>query len=899
MVGMGLSAWLMIAFITLLDLLVAQLLLGDSWQLPTMSGLVTHNLEQARLWHTVDWVLLMGIILLLVQLVRARPGEFASKLRRLSGLQLVVGGLLGHAITLVIYNQIVHPLLWHVSGGYIIPLSLGDVAIVGGALLWLVQCGLPVSRFEALLRSLQPARERPINLSSFPRGIDNVHIDVLLSPAFTAAVREAIEHLLPQVLQRRSGRGRATPHYLSRRIGRAYQEMMQATAIRAKNTAQVELLGLLYVSLFKFIHYEVRTAISTLRQRHQDQQGKQTPMFARTMEPGVNTSLTGLDIAYYELCHLLFTLLAGVEQESLVKLRRTLFGKNACPLAATLSIPLLHASSFNQDYVLMQHYLLFDKREGLSNSFTRLDTLLNQLLAANDILPKEGEAGPWEEGSVEAGSMLLHSEYRVVVENDSVMMHPANVTLLLDEQWMARRIDKARRDGLKPKLRHLRRQRRQQQRLIDGLLHALKRDGLLQVIAASYAVAEIEGEKRYNHNPVVLIKVLAEGCRRWQGEAKLASQLQGIPNAPPLELLRRACERVREQTGSRLNQSQLLFRFFRDFAAYRQDLKFYFRLQQGMGEVSLLQDEKDIQTSQANRMLHAFLSPQEQGGESHDVVRHAILKADLRGSTQITDELIRRRLNPATHFSRHFFSPINHIIDRYGAEKVFIEGDAIILILNETTASGDEDLCVSRACGLASDMLRVVERQNAQLVSYGLPQLELGIGIAYSNQPPRYLFDNDRRITISQAINRADRLSACTWSVREWLAGQISPLIHVAVFEPAGQAVRQGEKAQKALVYNLNGVVLEETAFEKLGREVTLKRIKNVFAEFHGSKLYASRYPDVEGSYHGLMVRKAPITYFDPDQVFGEAAVAEGHFFYEVIYDRRVIDMFRATGRKE
>jgi len=36
-------------------------------------------------------------------------------------------------------------------------------------------------------------------------------------------------------------------------------------------------------------------------------------------------------------------------------------------------------------------------------------------------------------------------------------------------------------------------------------------------------------------------------------------------------------------------------------------------------------------------------------------------------------------MNPASYFSLNFYEPLTKILPRYGAEKVFIEGDAVIL----------------------------------------------------------------------------------------------------------------------------------------------------------------------------------------------------------------------------
>mgnify|MGYP001134380566 CR=1 FL=1 len=276
------------------------------------------------------------------------------------------------------------------------------------------------------------------------------------------------------------------------------------------------------------------------------------------------------------------------------------------------------------------------------------------------------------------------------------------------------------------------------------------------------------------------------------------------------------------------------------------------------------------------------------------VIRHAILKADVRGSTRITEELIRKNLNPATHFSLNFFDPVNTVIERYGAAKVFIEGDAMILAFNEWNTPHSEHLAVSRACGMAVEMLQVVKHQNKRLAVHGLPELELGIGIAFETTPPHYLFDGDNCITISPAINRADRLSACSWALREWYGDTVLSTTHAAVYEPSENALKVGQKAETDLIYNLNGIILEPSAFKKLTRELKFRPIENSILEYPGSKLHTARFPDREGSSHTLIIREAPVQIYDPEHEPSDAPFSEQRRFYEVVYDAHIIQQLSA-----
>ena len=74
-------------------------------------------------------------------------------------------------------------------------------------------------------------------------------------------------------------------------------------------------------------------------------------------------------------------------------------------------------------------------------------------------------------------------------------------------------------------------------------------------------------------------------------------------------------------------------------------------------------------------------------------------------------------------------------------------------------------LAVSRACVLAWEILEPGARlQRTAFERSGLPQMELGLGIAFHrDSAPLYLMDGDHRIMISRnAINESDRpLSSC------------------------------------------------------------------------------------------------------------------------------------------
>ena len=156
------------------------------------------------------------------------------------------------------------------------------------------------------------------------------------------------------------------------------------------------------------------------------------------------------------------------------------------------------------------------------------------------------------------------------------------------------------------------------------------------------------------------------------------------------------------------------------------------------------------------------------------IINHVVIKADVRGSTSITHQMNKRGLNPASYFSLNFFNPISDTLNDYGAVKVFIEGDAIILSVFEREKTPEGWYSVARACGLAINMLLVIKRYNEKSKKNQLPILEIGIGINFQNESPTFLFDGSQRIMISSAINLADRQSSCSKSIRKVLKNKKS-----------------------------------------------------------------------------------------------------------------------------
>jgi hypothetical protein len=264
------------------------------------------------------------------------------------------------------------------------------------------------------------------------------------------------------------------------------------------------------------------------------------------------------------------------------------------------------------------------------------------------------------------------------------------------------------------------------------------------------------------------------------------------------------------------------------------------------------------------------------------IINHTVITADVRGSTGIVSEMKAKGLNPATNFSLNFFDPITSILTRFGAFKVFIEGDAIILAIFEHENQPQGWYGVARASGLAMNILLIVDRYNRKNRESHLPQLEFGIGISYNGSAPTFFFDDDHRIMISPAINQADRLSGCFKPLREKNPKQKTPF-NVFVYEVTPDD--RGMSSEMFVRYNVNGIELSVDAFEKLKQEIQLESLALSVpgAQAERQRFYAGSYPTTSGASHQLVIREAAL----PRIGLEDLAIREwtDRFYYEVCTD--------------
>ena len=531
----------------------------------------------------------------------------------------------------------------------------------------------------------------------------------------------------------------------------------------------------------------------------------------------------------------LFRILREIEKETLARMRRSLFGDRAQAEYKLFLNPLIFTEDGRDTYLNAEHYVMLGNFDRDPDRFANVRSLACEFLRSLNLGPE--------------------------VEGEGVLDSWLNVPENAQELVAAGNPDDSTPEGRSRKVR------------LAAWMELLERAGVMDYVVASYEVAPLLSEYSPRINAQQLKNSLISREERDRVE-KLIEQHGKLSS----DSLYAAVNRV---TGCRgAERAKIAGRFLRDFIRYHRDLRRVEALNEALDSVSLIGNQKMRELSAMNGTLYDFLLPEEQKPSEDKILRHVVLKADVRDSSRLTRSLLERGMNPASYFSLNFYDPVNKLLAKYGAQKVFLEGDAIILALLER--EGESTLAVSRACALAREIIEIVRGYNQLLERAGLPTLELGVGISFQDSAPMYLMDGEQRIMISDALNESDRLSSCSKRVRKAIERMESPF-NVYAFQTVNDADAGESLEDFVMKYNLNGIRISEAAFRRLEQEISLESCKLELPELWGSegfRLYSGLVPLGNDIFRKILVRGSRIPQVVP-QNFSLQQWTE-RWYYEV-----------------
>ena len=725
-----------------------------------------------------------------------------------------------------------------------------------------------------------------LSLDRLSAGVDNVHIDVHIS----AQVRSTLQSVAYLSVIRRSRSEPFFKDYRKKRLESEKERLKQLCADvlldginRSKSKAEVQVDFLGQVSLAKLFLEEIKNQYGKLIAHFEN--------LIRTYELSRNRDQVESFRIKEKLLEIkrrqkrilrrvgeeLFHILVDVHVGKLKNIRESNFPvENILPHNFLVN-PMLFADSARDDFFLIREYVLFSQRAQDPDNYDSLKRIIHGLLAETDLDREE----PENQDQLDESDPREQSEQAALPPEgnrlDQWIMAEENIDRMFNSFDTREEYQRAKsRKEAKETLGALKSRSKVQEKLLNYFYRKFKKAKLIERIAATQEMKSVYGKYCPPLQPWQVLEFIVKRSSRKPIARKLKRLKTFYHRTFSLGPLNNAIRRVKRSSTAE-NKLQLLI-YLKHFFRYNRDLHTFRLLKEAMDAVALVKDEKILTLSRENHSLYEFLLPDERVKTEKPIINHVIIKADIRGSTDITYMMRTRGLNPASYFSLNFFDPISEILSDYDGSKEFIEGDAIILSVVEHEESPQNWYSVARACGLAVRMLNIVQQYNFKSKKHKLPVLELGIGICHEQRPPAFLFDGDSRIMISPAINLADRLSGCDKRLRRRFREK-SRMFNLFVFQNASDEKIEDTKDDLFLRYNVNGIELDKGGFEKLSREIHLKSIHYPIGN-RKVKLHFGKVPTLSGKYQQLIIREASILEIKPETM--EVTGKTSEKFYEV-----------------
>jgi class 3 adenylate cyclase len=672
---------------------------------------------------------------------------------------------------------------------------------------------IPIFRLGRAAEKIEPpvltGYTPTLSLEGLQVGVDNLRHDVHLGRRFVEQTRLQVARLIARhgdvegaLAADVPDSGRVNP-FASSAIAKAptrsepmdlkplLAELHVAALTRAKALGNLSVDVLARVAVIKFLRVELNAQFAQMLERCRmmlrSYEGLRQEKALEYRERVASFQVLK-KIILRKAAQELFHTLREIEMETLARTRRSLFGTRGEAEYRLFLNPLIFSEDGRDPYLNAQHYVMLGNFDRDPDRFSNVRKIACEFLQSLDLGAEAKEE-----------SVL-----------DCWLSAPENAQELVGD---------GNGDNSTP-------QKRSQGVRLEAWNELLERERLMDLVVASYEVVPLLVEYSPRINPQQLKNALISREERTRVELLIEEHGKLSP-----QNLYAAADKVANCRGA--DRAKTAARFLRDFMCYHRDLRRLETLNEALDSANLIGNDRMRELSAMNSSLYEFVLRNEQGSAEGKILSHVVLKADVRDSSRLTRSLLERDLNPASYFSLNFYDPVNKLLAKYGATKVFLEGDAIILALLER--QGEPTLAVSRACVLAREIIEIVRGYNQLLERSGLPSLELGIGISYQDSAPMYLLDGEQRIMISDALNESDRLASCNKRMRKNI-NRIETAFNVYVFQTAADADASENPDDCILNYNVGGIRMNEGAFRRLEREISLEASKMEVPQLWGSE---------------------------------------------------------------
>src|SRR5216684_3222816 len=568
-----------------------------------------------------------------------------------------------------------------------------------------------------------------IPMGSLAIGVDNIHHDVFLSPKFVQAVRDYLFDLIRQSTASTYLPGielRATRGPDGAGFRKLLSEVLQSALTQAKYHKNIEIDLLFRLGLLKFLTFEMGNQFANLILEGKEWIRKRGEHFERSQQAHViKARLSELQSArrgvIRRVGQQVAQIVIDVEDNVIAKGRRALFGEDFASYYELCKNRMIFLDGGKDDVFFLEHYILLGNYSRDPDRFEAMDALFQEFLREAGITLSHE---PAHTEAIQAHTALLETVQAIRAEIANLEDQRENTRKRLDrgDGFFTKFLNSGDPADLKASLNDLELRLKHQEykleemgpqidaarqkldffvkdhaerlggylndpenakrlfdassageaeaptraRLLARLLDRLEQHEILYHILASYEIRPIASD----YCPPLHLQQLRKAL---VSKEELKQVEQVIKQVPAKKLSLKSVEELSKKIRrySREEMQTFVLQFATDFLRMRRDLHDGEDLTSCMEHVNLVTTDTARELSRLNNRLYECVLPEEARPEQDHVVSHVIIKSDVRGSTRMTQDLLSRGLNPASHFSLNLHEPVKKLLDRYSAKKAF------------------------------------------------------------------------------------------------------------------------------------------------------------------------------------------------------------------------------------
>src|SRR5438445_11716306 len=227
-----------------------------------------------------------------------------------------------------------------------------------------------------------------IPMGSLAIGVDNIHHDVFLSPRFVQVARDYLFDLIRQHTSRTYFSGidlRATRGPDHGGFRKLLTELLQSSLTQAKYHKNIEMDLLFRLSLLKFLTSEMVNQFANLIHEGKEWIRQRGEHFERSQQAHViKARLSELQASRRQVvrrvCQHVAQILAEIEENSIAKTRRALFGEDFAPYYELCKIRLIFLDGGKDDLFFLENYVLLGNYVRDPDRFEAMDALFQEFL---------------------------------------------------------------------------------------------------------------------------------------------------------------------------------------------------------------------------------------------------------------------------------------------------------------------------------------------------------------------------------------------------------------------------------------------------------------------------------------------------------------------------------------